>query len=128
MVDEGVQPGRGVNVHLGHAAAEKVRQGSSRLVFGIEIEQFHRDLIGVEPFGQTRHHARLSDTAFATHRENDSLLRRPLSEAQLQSLISSSYSYDLLLIFELAGAVQRLELAIDERKFRKELLQLWRRK
>ena len=31
-------------------------------------------------------------------------------------------------MFELGHAEQRLELAIDERKFRKELLQLWRRK
>jgi hypothetical protein len=48
-----------------------MREGSSRFVLGIEIEQFHRNLMQIQPFCQSRHDTGLSDTAFAAHRQND---------------------------------------------------------
>lgn len=73
MVDEGVQPRRGMDIYLRHAAAEEVRQRSPSLVFRVEIEQRHRNLIRIEPFGKPCHHVCFPDSALAAHRENDPL-------------------------------------------------------
>jgi hypothetical protein len=55
------------------ARPEEMRERSARLVLRIEIQQIHRNLVFLEPFGKSGHNAGFADTTFTAHRENYSL-------------------------------------------------------
>jgi hypothetical protein len=76
MINECLQTGRGVNVHLGYRPVEEVFERAPSLVFRIEVEQREWNLIGFEPLSQGDHKASLANSAFATHGENDSFVLR----------------------------------------------------
>jgi hypothetical protein len=73
MVDEGIEAGRRVNVHLGDGPIEEVLQRSASFVLRIEVEQSKRDLVSFEPLCQCDHQSSLADSALAAHCETTRL-------------------------------------------------------
>src|ERR1035437_5137904 len=67
LIDERVESGRRVNIHLRHAPAEGMRQRPASLVLSIEVQHLHRDLVAVKPRRQAHHHACFPNTAFSAH-------------------------------------------------------------
>ncbi len=70
MIDERVQACRRVDIDFWNIPAEEMRQRSARLVFRVQIQQLHGNLIRSEPLGQGDHDTSFADAAFASHRQN----------------------------------------------------------